>query len=131
MLEFDSNMKYSHPTFMGLKMARLWLTVVSAHKGILLIFYYIKHLMLLFLSIRQSSTPDNLQEFAAEAVAVNRMVSEANAMSDNTHGSRPRINILGLSPPSKSGLAKRRAKLHEEQLSHQVFEKKIMNELTE
>ncbi|XP_028513580.1 MAP kinase-interacting serine/threonine-protein kinase 1 isoform X2 [Exaiptasia diaphana] len=71
---------------------------------------------------RQSSTPDNLQEFAAEAVAVNRMVSEANAMSGN--GGQPRINILGLSPPSKSGLAKRRAKLHEEQLSHQVFENK-------
>lgn len=67
--------------------------------------------------LRQSSTPHNLQEFAAEAVAMNRMVSEASAMGidDDAYKSGRRPRILGLSPPSKSGLAKRRAKLHEAQ----------------
>ena len=55
----------------------------------------------------------NLQEFAAEAVAMNRMVSEASAIynpedhEEFQRNIKPRV--LGLSPPSNSVLAKRRA----------------------
>lgn len=55
----------------------------------------------------------NLQEFAAEAVAMNRMFSEASAIyhpedhEEFQRNIKPRV--LGLSPPSNSVLAKRRA----------------------
>ncbi|XP_068676461.1 MAP kinase-interacting serine/threonine-protein kinase 1-like isoform X2 [Montipora foliosa] len=54
----------------------------------------------------------DLQEFAAEAVAMNRMFSEASAISDDRNNEfvnniKPRV--FGLSPPSNSVLAKRRA----------------------
>ena len=54
----------------------------------------------------------DLQEFAAEAVAMNRMFSEASAISDDHNNEfvnniKPRV--FGLSPPSNSVLAKRRA----------------------
>ncbi|EDO45162.1 predicted protein, partial [Nematostella vectensis] len=61
---------------------------------------------------RGSSTPYNLQEFAVEAMAMNRIVSEACAIdgADFRQAIKPRI--FGLSPPSNSILARRRAKLH-------------------
>ena len=55
----------------------------------------------------------DLQEFAAEAVAMNRMVSEASAIhqpegqEEFQRNIKPRV--LGLSPPSNSVLARRRA----------------------
>lgn len=55
----------------------------------------------------------NLQEFAAEAVAMNRMFSEASAIycpEDHVEFQRNiKPRVLGLSPPSNSVLAKRRA----------------------
>ena len=55
----------------------------------------------------------NLHEVAAEAVAMNRMFSEASAIcrpedhEEFQRNIKPRV--LGLSPPSNSVLAKRRA----------------------
>ncbi|KAJ7386614.1 MAP kinase-interacting serine/threonine-protein kinase 1 [Desmophyllum pertusum] len=56
----------------------------------------------------------NLQEFAAEAVAMNRMFSEASAIyqaddNDNEFQRNIKPRVLGLSPPSNSVLARRRA----------------------
>lgn len=60
---------------------------------------------------RNMNTLD-LQEFAAEAVAMNRMFSEASAIHDGHNDEfqkniKPRV--FGLSPPSNSVLARRRA----------------------
>lgn len=54
----------------------------------------------------------DLQEFVAEAVAMNRMFSEASAIHDGHNDEfqkniKPRV--FGLSPPSNSVLARRRA----------------------
>lgn len=55
----------------------------------------------------------NLQEFAAEAVAMNRMFTEASAIyhpddhDEFQKNIKPRV--FGLSPPSNSVLARRRA----------------------
>lgn len=54
----------------------------------------------------------DLQEFAAEAVAMNRIFSEASAINDDDNDEfqkniKPRV--FGLSPPSNSVLARRRA----------------------
>ena len=62
----------------------------------------------------------DLQEFAAEAVAMNRMFSESSAMNEDQNDDfvnniKPRV--FGLSPPSKSGLARRRAATSAKQLS--------------
>ena len=61
----------------------------------------------------------DLQEFAAEAVAMNRIVSEASAMDDDNDDEfqkniKPRV--FGLSPPSNSVLARRRAASSKSQL---------------
>ena len=47
---FISQVKYSRPTFMGFKTARLRLAVLNAHKGLPLIFYLLLKNPLLFLS---------------------------------------------------------------------------------
>ena len=64
-----------------------------------------------------------LQEFAAEAVAMNRLYSEATAIDDDNNDEfqkniKPRM--FGLSPPSKSGLARRRAASSKSQFSNSV-----------
>jgi len=54
----------------------------------------------------------DLQEFAAEAVAMNRMFSESSAIyEDNNDEFQKNIKprVFGLSPPSNSVLARRRA----------------------
>ena len=56
----------------------------------------------------------SLQEFAAEAVAMNRMFSEASAIyhpdvHDDEFQNNIKPRVLGLSPPSNSVLARRRA----------------------
>ena len=62
----------------------------------------------------------DLQEFAAEAVAMNRMFSEASAITEDhsdefVKNIKPRV--FGLSPPSNSDLARRRAATSSKQLS--------------
>ena len=64
-----------------------------------------------------------LQEFAAEAVAMNRLYSEATAINDDNNDEfqkniKPRL--FGLSPPSNSGLARRRAASSKSQFSNSV-----------
>ncbi|CAH3026130.1 unnamed protein product [Porites evermanni] len=64
-----------------------------------------------------------LQEFAAEAVAMNRLYSEATAINDDNNDEfqkniKPRM--FGLSPPSNSGLARRRAASSKSQFSNSV-----------
>lgn len=71
------------------------------------------------LLIRNMNALD-LQEFAAEAVAMNRMFSESSAMNEDQNDDfvnniKPRV--FGLSPPSKSGLARRRAATSAKQVS--------------
>ena len=53
----------------------------------------------------------DLQEFAAEAVAMNRIFSEASAINDDDDEFQKNIKprVFGLSPPSNSVLARRRA----------------------
>ena len=51
----------------------------------------------------------DLQDFAAEAVAMNRIFSEASAINDDEFQKNIKPRVFGLSPPSNSVLARRRA----------------------